>query len=151
MWFMNKIANPFVRLILRSPFHKLMSATVLLITYRGRKSGRTYTLPVNYVQDGRTITIIPGMAEHKNWWRSLCGGAPVQIRLAGRRLAGNATVLTGEADASQIVPALALYLQHFPAAAKMRNLQPSPNDSFNPDELLQAAASTVLVRVDLLS
>ncbi len=46
MWFMNKVANPFVRLILRSPLHGTMSAGLLLITYHGRKSGKEYTLPV---------------------------------------------------------------------------------------------------------
>jgi hypothetical protein len=45
MWFMNKIANPFVRLILRSPLHGLFSAALLLITYLGRKSAKEYTLP----------------------------------------------------------------------------------------------------------
>ncbi len=81
MWFMNNIANPFVRLILRSPFHRLMSADLLLITYQGRKSGKSYTLPVQYGQRDRTIYIVPGSPEQKTWWRNLRGGLPVQVVL----------------------------------------------------------------------
>src|SRR5262245_26793300 len=74
MWFMNKFANPFVKLILRSPLHGLMSAAVLLVSYRGRKSGKKYTLPVQYVQDGNNIYIVPGYPEKKTWWHNLEGG-----------------------------------------------------------------------------
>ncbi len=81
MWFMNKIANPFVKLILRSPLHGWMSAAVLLITYRGRKSGKEYTLPVQYVQDGNNVYIVPGFAEKKTWWRNLKGGADLRDKV----------------------------------------------------------------------
>jgi hypothetical protein len=77
MWFMNKFVNPLVRLILRSPLHGLMDGSLLLIIYRGRKSGKDYTLPVQYARDGSTIYIVPGMPEKKTWWRNLRGGAPV--------------------------------------------------------------------------
>jgi hypothetical protein len=66
MWFMNKIINPLVRLILRSPLHGLMSGTLLVITCCGRKTGRKYSLPVQYTQAGKTIYIVPGMPEKKN-------------------------------------------------------------------------------------
>ena len=63
MWFMNKIVNPLVRLILLSPLHKLMSETLLLLTYRGRRTGIEYSLPVQYVQTGNSVYILPGMPE----------------------------------------------------------------------------------------
>jgi hypothetical protein len=75
MWFMNKVANPFVRLVLRSPWHAKLSAALVLITYKGLKSGKRYTLPVQYAQEGRTLYILPGASEKKTWWRthwSLC-------------------------------------------------------------------------------
>ena len=36
-----------MKLVLRSPVHKMVSKTVLLITFTGRKSGKTYTTPVD--------------------------------------------------------------------------------------------------------
>jgi deazaflavin-dependent oxidoreductase (nitroreductase family) len=149
MWFMNKIANPFVCMILRSPLHGMMSAVLLLITYRGRKSGKEYTLPVQYVQDGNLIYIIPGMPDQKTWWRNLRGGALVQIRLAGKLLSGKADVLDGSAHTEQIARVLEIYLRRFPGAAKMHNVRTGQAGSFNQPDLRQAACSTVVVQVGL--
>ncbi len=155
MWFMNFIANPFVRLILRSPFHRLMSAATLLITVRGRRTGRAYTLPVQYVQTGDFVYILPGAPERKTWWRNLRGGAPVQVLLRGQKWTAKADVLSGEtaagADCETIVKALELYFHRFPPAAKMHKVRPLPDGSFHPGDLQKAAAGTILVRVKLNS
>jgi deazaflavin-dependent oxidoreductase (nitroreductase family) len=147
MWFMNKIANPFVRFILRSPFYKLMSASVLLITVRGRKSGRTYTLPVNYVQDGKTIYILPGMPEKKTWWRNLRGGAPVTLTLNGKSVNGSALVLEGQPEAA--AEALRLTLKRFPPSARLHNVRLEADGSLNEEDLQKAAQSLVVVKVAL--
>jgi deazaflavin-dependent oxidoreductase (nitroreductase family) len=149
MWFMNRIANPFVCLILRSPLHGMMSATLLLITYRGRKSGKEYTLPVQYVQNGNTIYIIPGTPEKKSWWRNLRGSAPVQILLRGQKSSGLATVFNGRTDTGLVAEALRLYLQRFPTAAKLHAIQPGADGNFMREDLQKVAASTLLVGVEL--
>ena len=147
MWFMNKIANPFVRFILRSPFHKMMSSSVLLITCRGRKSGKAYTLPVNYVQVGRAIYIIPGMPEQKTWWRNLCGGASVALLLRGSTVSGSALVLQGDVEA--VSEALSHYLTRFPPSAKQHGVRLEADGSLNPDDLSRAAQTATVVRVQL--
>jgi deazaflavin-dependent oxidoreductase (nitroreductase family) len=149
MWFMNKIANPFVRLILRSPLHGIMSAMLLLITYRGRKSGKEYTLPVQYVQDKRLIYVVPGAPERKTWWRNLRGGAPVQITLRGKTLPGNSLRLDPTTDAEAIATGLRLYLQRFPALAQTHHIRIEADGTCNAADLRQAAASLVMVRVEL--
>jgi deazaflavin-dependent oxidoreductase (nitroreductase family) len=149
MWFMNKIANPLVRLILRSPLHGLMSAALLLITYRGRKSGKEFTLPVQYAQDGRTLYIIPGMPQQKTWWRNLKGGAPVQVSLRGQIMAGEALLLDAQTDAAEIAAGLELYLRRFPGLAKAYPVRPAANGSFAADDLHRAVTSLVMIRVTL--
>ena len=147
MWFMNKIVNPLVRLILRSPLHGLMGGSLLLIAYRGRKSGKDYTLPVQYARDGDAIYIVPGMPEKKTWWRSLRGGAPVRLLLEGKTLAGNAEILEG--GAAGTVPGLEAYLKRFPSAATTHNIRPSDSGSFNPEDLSRLAQSMVVVEIKL--
>jgi len=147
MWFMNKIANPFVRFILRSPFHKMMSDSVMLIAYRGRKSGKTYTLPVNYVQVGKTIYIVPGMPEQKTWWRNLRGGAEVTLRLNGKSVSGSATLLEGDVEAAS--EALRHYLKRFPPSAKLHNVRLEADGTCNAEDLQEAAQSLILVKVEL--
>jgi hypothetical protein len=124
-----------------------VSGSLLLIIYRGRKSGKDYTLPVQYARDGTTIYIVPGMPEKKTWWRSMRGGAPVRLLLGGKALAGNAAVLEG--GAAGAVPALAAYLKRFPAAATTGSLRPDAAGTFNPQDLSRLAQSMVVVEIKL--
>lgn len=48
---MNKVST----MILRSPLHGLISNSVLLITFSGRKSGKRYTTPITRVCKGDTF------------------------------------------------------------------------------------------------
>jgi deazaflavin-dependent oxidoreductase (nitroreductase family) len=148
-WFMNKFANPFVGLILRSPMHKWLSPSLLLITYQGRKSGKKYTLPVQYVQSGNSLYIIPGAAGQKTWWRNLRGGAPVELLLDGHHFQAFAEVLTGEAHCGVIAEALKVYLLHFPAATRLHSIHLQIDGTLDEKDLFRAAPSVVLVRVNL--
>ncbi len=38
-----RFGNVFVAALLRSPLHRTLSGSLILISYRGRKSGREYT------------------------------------------------------------------------------------------------------------
>ena len=84
-----KLYNPIVVAILRSPLHGLMSNSVMLLTYRGRRSGRAFTTPISYVRDGEDLLAVASR-DHA-WWRNLRGGAPVRVRLRGRELRGRGT------------------------------------------------------------
>ncbi|MBG0816610.1 hypothetical protein [Planomonospora sp. ID82291] len=88
----NRLVNPFVRRLLRSPLHDLLSASVALVTVEGRRTGRRITVPANYVaRDGELLLV-----SHRDrmWWRNLSGpgGAPVRVRLRGREWEGVASV-----------------------------------------------------------
>ena len=88
---MNRAVNPVLRTILRSPAHRLVSGRVALITYSGRKSGRSYTIPVFYRDKGDEVTIAVGWPERKVWWRNLTGeGGEVRLMVRGRELRGHA-------------------------------------------------------------
>ncbi|MFN8539603.1 MAG: nitroreductase/quinone reductase family protein [Thermomicrobiales bacterium] len=86
---LQRLYNPLVRWLLRSPLHRLLSDSTLLLTYTGRHSGTAYSVPVNYVRDGETLLLVGGR-DHA-WWRSLRAGVPVTVRLQGRDYAGTAT------------------------------------------------------------
>ena len=94
---LRRFGNWFVVGLLRSPLHRLASGSLLLITYRGRGSGRRFTLPVMYAERDGTLTIFVGHPERKRWWRNVRGGAEVEVRLRGRRLRGHAEVVEAAA------------------------------------------------------
>jgi deazaflavin-dependent oxidoreductase (nitroreductase family) len=95
--------------LLRSPLHRLASGSLLLITYRGRRSGRRFTIPVMYAKREGTLTVFVGRPERKKWWRNLRGGAEVEVRFRGRRLRGQAEVVGDSA-------AVETYLERYPRA-----------------------------------
>lgn len=102
-----RLANPFVRLVLRSPLHGLLSERLLVLTYRGRRTGEQYEIPLRYVAgaDGRLVAVAV-RPERKLWWRSLVEPTPVFLLLRGERLAAMGSVAAGpEREA-----ALAAYL-----------------------------------------
>ncbi len=94
-WFLNRVANPVVRALLRSPLHGLLSRSVMLITVIGRRTGRFYTLPVQYARRGDMVYVYsPG---DRRWWRNLGELSPVTARIGNETLAGVGEVLRGPA------------------------------------------------------
>jgi deazaflavin-dependent oxidoreductase (nitroreductase family) len=116
---LQRFGNLFVIGLLRSPLHRLASGSLLLITYRGRRSGRRFTIPVMYAEREGTLTIFVGQPEQKRWWRNLRGGAEVEVRLRGRRLRGQAEVVEDSA-------AVETYLDRYPRARKAIEVADSP-------------------------
>ena len=94
---MNGLANGIMTVLLRSPLDGLVSRRVVLITVSGRRSGRLYTTPVNYVRDGDIITVIS--RRNRTWWRNLRGGAQVTVRVRGKDLKGVAEVVVDDKEA----------------------------------------------------
>ena len=95
------MSNPrnFLRLIMRAaplfnaPVTAIVSSprlgtrlrrSITLITYTGRRSGRTFTIPVAYRRRGDEIDITPNLPDAKTWWRNFLGdGAPISLTLNG--------------------------------------------------------------------
>lgn len=76
-----RIINPLVALIARSPFHFLISSQVLVINFKGIKTGKNYLIPVSYHQD--TATYICTTLRSNLWWRNLKNQSEVHIWLKG--------------------------------------------------------------------
>lgn len=112
----SRLVNPVVGAVLRSPLHRFLSGGLMLITYRGRRTGRERTIPVMYAEKGDRLIVLVGDATAKQWWRNLRGGAPVELRLRGGLRRGHATVVTG--GPTETGALLSTYLTRFPRAAR---------------------------------
>ena len=99
-----KAQNPFMKWLLRSPFHIVVSRMYLLISFTGRKSGRTYATPVQYSQQGEMLYIIT--SEGYTWWKNLRGGAEVLVHLRGKTYPGHAESSTDPQIMSALLPKL---------------------------------------------
>ena len=74
------------------------------IRYVGRKSGKTFSIPVGYRRSGNSITIPVGMPDKKNWWRNFLGeGGPVTlVGLDGRDRTGHAVASRNDRGAVSV-------------------------------------------------
>jgi deazaflavin-dependent oxidoreductase (nitroreductase family) len=136
--------NLFMSWVLRSPFHRLLSENVLLITVTGRKSGREYTLPVNYQRAGNEIWITS--QRERTWWRNLRGGSAVELRLAGKTVRGRGEVFE---DDMRVAEYLMRFLQRSPSLARYFGVGLDSEGKLRGEDVARAAVERVMVRVKI--
>jgi len=136
------IFNPFMIWLLRSPLHKIASKNTLLITFTGRKSGKNYTTPVNYVIDGNVIFITS--LRSRTWWRNLRGDAKISVQLQGKYLETYGEVIE---DNENVKEQLMRYLQNVPQYARYFKVNLDHDGHPNPEDVAQVAKERVMILV----
>jgi deazaflavin-dependent oxidoreductase (nitroreductase family) len=130
-----------VRLLLRSPVHRMLSSRLLLIRVVGRKTGRTYVHPVGYVEYEGALLI--GTAG--TWRRNLRPDEPVTIRLRGRDYQADAEVITAEAEAAELYRVI---LRRNPVHGRFAGIGIDPDGRPNHSDLHRALDNgTAVVRL----
>ena len=61
----------------------------MLLTFTGRKSGKEFTTPMRYVQEGETLRL---QVVKSPWWKNLYEQATVRVLLRGKIRTGTAEV-----------------------------------------------------------
>ena len=78
-------------------FGRLVSRNIAMVTYTGRRSGRTFSIPVSYRRSGDDVIISVNMPDAKTWWRNFLGdGAPLTLRLDETDRVGHAIGMRDE-------------------------------------------------------
>ncbi|WP_174187938.1 nitroreductase/quinone reductase family protein [Nocardia barduliensis] len=76
---------------------RLLGKGFVVITYVGRRSGRTFSTPVNYWRKGEEFVIGVAMPDRKTWWRNfLDEGGPITLHLGGTDRRGHAVARRDE-------------------------------------------------------
>jgi hypothetical protein len=139
------VTNVVVRFLLRSPLHFLLSNTLMLLTYRGRTSGKRYTNPVAYTRDGDVVTVFT----YRSWWKNVRGGAAVLVEINRHRMGGTAEAISD--DKAAIATSLLVFLRKNPTLARGYNIPLGADGQPNPEAVQQAAQFVVMVRIHLAS
>ena len=100
-----------VRVLLRSPFRRLLGPGMLLVTYRGRRTGRSRTVPVQYVRDADRVLVVVAQPSRKQWWRNVREDQQVELTIDGRRQRARVVVQVG-ADAQATLATCAIARPH---------------------------------------
>lgn len=142
-----KILNPLISRLLRSRWHGLASAHLMLLTFTGRKTGTRRTTPVRYVRKGELILCFTTPAIP--WWRNLVGGAAVELLIAGQRMPCYATALVD--DTARITENLHYYFSLFPGDALFYHLKLDKQKKLAPAALQKALRHMVVIEARPLS
>ena len=111
-----RLGNPLVRLVLESRAHRLLSGRLVLLTYRGHRSGREFRIPLRYAEPlAGTVVTLAVRPERKKWWRSFAPAGPAALTLRGARVLALGAL--AEEDARE--RALAAYLARHPRSARI--------------------------------
>lgn len=133
-------SNKFIILLLKSPLHFFISGNTMLMTIRGRNSGRIYQVPMNYLRMGNRL--VTTSQPDRTWWRNLRGGADVKVRLKGRNMDAFAVV---EEEHAKVTEILAEYLSLAPKLAEYYQVRIDQAGKPDPDDVARAAKERVIV------
>lgn len=131
----DRLANPVLRPLLRTPAGRGLDRHLAVLRYRGRQSGLSRELVVQYARTSSTVWVDVGWPEHKKWWHNLREPAPVELWLAGRHHRATAVAVQGATDREGAAAGLAAYRE---AVGRMAAAPTDPSRA-------------VLVRADLSS
>ncbi len=78
---------------------KTLGMPVLLLTTKGRKSGRERSVALTHLVDGGRYVVIAsylGEPRHPAWWLNLCADPHASVQVGGRTIAVRAREAEGE-------------------------------------------------------
>lgn len=137
-------ANKMMIWLLRSPLHPLVSGSVLLLSVTGRRSGKQYSLPVNYVGEGQTLWIIS--QRQRTWWRNLVGGAALRLLIRGQETQAFGSAIV---EPQELASALQTFFRSFPRYARYFKLTLDESGSPSAEDCARQAQRRVLIRIEL--
>ncbi|MCU1418565.1 MAG: hypothetical protein JWP32_2739 [Schumannella sp.] len=87
--------NGVVVAILESPLHRLLPDWLTALRITGRRSARSFVVPVQFAAGGGPSMIVyPSRYEHKNWWKNLISPAGLDVLIQRRWVHATGRVLT---------------------------------------------------------
>jgi deazaflavin-dependent oxidoreductase (nitroreductase family) len=136
-----RLMNPFMVALLRSKLHRVASKNFILLTVTGRKSGRSYTLPVTRHEqlDGSLVVSAAG-----DWRHNLQTGAEVRVTLDGRERTARVTPVQDPEQAAEVFAGLLARSSARDVGVKV-NVDRSPT----PDEIKPVLTHRVIAYLTL--
>ena len=136
--------NTFIKAVLKSPLHGMLSSSIMLITYTGVRSGREYTVPVNYiVGDYAGQTLLVTSRRERVWWRNFRSARLVSLHLRGVVRPAQAVTLESEANTRM---GLEEIFRLDPRYARFFKLSVNRDGEPDPKRLAEMSAKMVVVR-----
>jgi hypothetical protein len=134
--------NRLIRAWLRSGWHRPVSSTMMVLTFKGVRSGKTYSFPVGYTEEPDGLLTFTRFS----WWKNFRDEKPVSLRLRGREVQGTAVAAR---DPEVVAERFAYYLKSNPHDGRYFGVRVGRDGRTEPGELALAAGGLVMIRTRL--
>jgi hypothetical protein len=112
---------------------------VALLSFKGRKTAKLYTIPVSYHRQDDIVNVIT--KRQRKWWHNFESPIEVELRLAGTMYTGKAEI---EADDAEALEFMTEYLKTRPIDAKAYGLA---RDEITKDKIARIIPHIVVIRI----
>lgn len=140
---MYRLINPVMNKLLRSPCHRVMSKRIMVVSYRGIKSGKPYSTPVSYYRDGDNVYCFTNGV----WRHNFRKGAQVTLRMKGKEHKGFARIEESDIEFKRDI--MRRYFKSVPQDGKYYGVTFDGNGNPNPDQVALAATIVVMIQIAL--
>lgn len=137
--------NSLMKVLLQTPgLQRVVGRSVALITFQGRRTGRSYTTPVSYRRADSSVIILSRAS--RLWWRNLADNPEVGLRMAGRTHTGVAHAGIGE---ESDLGSLLAFLERRRFDAKAYGVSLGPDGRPEEADARKLLPQIVVIRVEL--
>jgi deazaflavin-dependent oxidoreductase (nitroreductase family) len=140
---LTRAVNPLVSWLLRSRLHATVSENITLLHFQGRRSGRWYSTPVTYIEDGGALRICTSSP----WWKNIRDRPNVRLHLRGREISARARTTSDGGE--HVVETIRDLLTRIPRDAPFYKVRMGNDGRPNMDDVRRAAAETIVIDVEL--
>ena len=141
-----RVVNPAIKVLLRSPLHRPFSRHLMLLAFRGRKTGKMYEVVVGrHEVDGALL--VPTGTTGRRWRLNFRGGTTAEVTLGGIRRRGWGELIEEPDEVTRIHQLLlgGIGLKNAGRLGLRVNVDREPTD----DELKVPLAGRGVVRIEL--
>jgi hypothetical protein len=130
-----RFINPIVRLILKSPFHFLISHQILLFRVIGRRSKKIFEIPASYAHINDSLVCVT--LRENLWWKNFKDIETQEIYFKGKKI--NKNISINFTDNAFVRDKLKELIEHNPIDAFFAGVKLDKNKVPNSADLDKAA------------
>lgn len=138
-----KFLNSIMKFLLRTPFAGPLGSQLVLLSFTGRKSGKTFTIPLGFAKRENTVVLF---TDH-TWYKNLIDNPSVTLRLQGKELKGRAEIVHD--DKELIAKELEAFVKERPNAARAYSITLDANKQPNLESVQRASQLFTVIYVHL--
>lgn len=135
MKYLFRFINPFVRVILKSPIHFILSHQILLFRVIGRKSKKIYEIPASYAHINDALVCVT--LRENLWWKNFIDIENQDIYFKGKKI--NKKISINFSDDNFVREKLKELIEHNPIDAFFAGVKLDRNKVPNSEDLDKAA------------